>query len=339
MKRRSLRGWALGLSLAAHGGAAAALIAAVPPGPSDSSARAGAIEIEIAGLVQGADAGPTTGVETAPPAASEEKAEPPTAVIEPPQAVEAAPEPRREDRVARPQPPPESAPRAATSRLSPPAAPQAPTAQLPEPENGPVPQVVVPPPAKPWKPSPARPVAAAPAGVELPAKPVPAKAKSRGGGRGPSAAAVALAAPPKASPALPAAPGGAAASGARPDEAGPPAGAPSLVALPPAGVGGRERATAAGRDHYLALVQHLLERQKRYPRRAQLLHLEGTVLLAFTVDRTGRVLAYRIERSSGQPLLDAEVEAMLRRAQPLPAPPDLAAGTLELLLPVDFSLR
>ena len=57
------------------------------------------------------------------------------------------------------------------------------------------------------------------------------------------------------------------------------------------------------------------------------------------MDRSGRVLSSRIDRSSGRPLLDREALAMLDRAQPLPPPPDDVPGaTLELVTPVEFFL-
>jgi len=57
------------------------------------------------------------------------------------------------------------------------------------------------------------------------------------------------------------------------------------------------------------------------------------------MDRAGRVLASRIERSSGRALLDREALAMLARAQPLPAPPpEISGATIELTTPVEFFL-
>lgn len=68
---------------------------------------------------------------------------------------------------------------------------------------------------------------------------------------------------------------------------------------------------------------------------------EGTAVLRLAVDRNGRVSEWKIERSSGHGLLDREVEEMVRRAQPFPAPPAGAAlpETVEVTLPVDFTLR
>ncbi len=58
------------------------------------------------------------------------------------------------------------------------------------------------------------------------------------------------------------------------------------------------------------------------------------------MSRDGTVLEYRIEQSSGHTLLDQEVEAMIERAQPLPAMPDfMTQARLELVVPVDFAIR
>lgn len=103
-----------------------------------------------------------------------------------------------------------------------------------------------------------------------------------------------------------------------------------------AGGGGMAGAPA----DYLALLRSWLERHKEYPRRAQLRRQEGTALLYFAMDRQGRVLDYRLQRSSGYPILDGEVEEMIRRAQPLPAAPDGFSGSkLEFVIPVRFHLR
>jgi protein TonB len=88
------------------------------------------------------------------------------------------------------------------------------------------------------------------------------------------------------------------------------------------------------------LLSSHLEREKRYPRASQQHREQGIVLLRFTMDREGKVLAARIERGSGFAALDQEVLGLVQRAQPLPAlPPEIAAAQLELVVPVQFSLR
>jgi periplasmic protein TonB len=83
-----------------------------------------------------------------------------------------------------------------------------------------------------------------------------------------------------------------------------------------------------------------LEQYKRYPGDAQSRGVEGIVMLSFSVDRNGRVLAHEIVRSSGHPELDKEVVSMIERAQPLPPfPPSMPEDKLNLTVPIRFSLR
>jgi periplasmic protein TonB len=88
-----------------------------------------------------------------------------------------------------------------------------------------------------------------------------------------------------------------------------------------------------------SLVRHL-EQYKRYPSDAQSRGEDGVVMLSFTVDRTGHVLARQIVRSSGYRELDAEVMSMIERAQPLPPfPASMTQAKLDLTVPIRFSLR
>lgn len=91
---------------------------------------------------------------------------------------------------------------------------------------------------------------------------------------------------------------------------------------------------------YVALLQSWLERHKKYPRRARRRGQEGVVLLYFKMDRQGNVLSYTIKQSSGYLQLDNEVEAMIKRAQPLPPiPEEMGKEELELIVPVQFQIR
>lgn len=94
------------------------------------------------------------------------------------------------------------------------------------------------------------------------------------------------------------------------------------------------------RADYMAVLRAWLETHKQYPRRAQMRRQEGTALLFFIVDETGKVIAANLRQSSGHAMLDREVTEMLKRAEPLPRiPPEMRQTQLSLLVPVEFYLR
>jgi protein TonB len=83
-----------------------------------------------------------------------------------------------------------------------------------------------------------------------------------------------------------------------------------------------------------------LQRFKQYPAQAQARNEQGVVLLSFSVDRNGKVLAHGIARSSGYADLDQEVMAMIMRAEPLPAfPASMTQQRLDLTVPIRFALH
>ena len=105
---------------------------------------------------------------------------------------------------------------------------------------------------------------------------------------------------------------------------------------PSPGSAASRAAIATWRDLVLARLQQ----SKRYPAGAEARHEQGVVTLSFSVDRNGRVLARSITQSSGSAALDAEVLAMVQRAQPLPAfPPAMTQSMVNLVVPIRFSLR
>ena len=87
------------------------------------------------------------------------------------------------------------------------------------------------------------------------------------------------------------------------------------------------------------LIAHL-QRFKRYPSAAESRGEQGVVVLSFSMDRGGHVLARRISHSSGYSQLDEEVMSMIDRAQPLPPfPATMAQPRLDLTVPIRFSIR
>ena len=85
------------------------------------------------------------------------------------------------------------------------------------------------------------------------------------------------------------------------------------------------------------LVAHL-DKHKRYPADRQLKAAE--IYVRFTLDRLGHVLATSIEKSSGDTAFDAAALAMVKRSDPVPAPPPLIADEgLSFTLPVIFRVK
>lgn len=127
---------------------------------------------------------------------------------------------------------------------------------------------------------------------------------------------------------------------AKPSEPAPVAAAPAAAGAPAPSALTVQPQPAGPPPDYLALLVARLNRYKEYPRNARIRRVEGRVLLWFALDREGRVIAHRIARSSGYDILDHAVETMIQRAAPLPPLPESITGPrLELVVPVDFSLR
>jgi len=96
------------------------------------------------------------------------------------------------------------------------------------------------------------------------------------------------------------------------------------------------KAVATWRTQIVALI----ERHKRYPAAAQARHEQGIAQVLFALDRVGHVLESRVVRSSGVASLDEEALALLRRAQPFPAPPaEFPGERVTVTLPLRFNLK
>ncbi|WP_404477696.1 TonB family protein [Novosphingobium sp. BL-52-GroH] len=95
-----------------------------------------------------------------------------------------------------------------------------------------------------------------------------------------------------------------------------------------------------GKPTWEGQVLAALNKVRRYPREAMFRKQQGVPYIRFVIDREGRVLNSRLERSSSVASLDAEAVALPKRAQPLPRPPESVEGeTIELVLPVEFFVR
>jgi periplasmic protein TonB len=101
-----------------------------------------------------------------------------------------------------------------------------------------------------------------------------------------------------------------------------------------------QRASQAAMSSYKGLVSAHIARFKQYPSGAKSAGEQGTAVVTFTVTRGGGATGIRISKSSGHPSLDAEAIGVVRRAQPLPAPPaDIPASSLLFVMPYRFTIH
>jgi periplasmic protein TonB len=99
-------------------------------------------------------------------------------------------------------------------------------------------------------------------------------------------------------------------------------------------------AAAAPPADYVAQLARRIGRTQRYPLAARVRHQEGTALLLFELDRSGRLLSWRIIRSSNNEALDSEVGRMVSAAAPFPPfPKGLDKPSESFVVPVEFSLK
>jgi protein TonB len=90
-------------------------------------------------------------------------------------------------------------------------------------------------------------------------------------------------------------------------------------------------------SNYPGLVSAHLRRYQQYPSDARSRGDQGTATVSFSLDGGGRVTSSRLARGSGIASIDSEVQAMVRRASPFPAPPGGAPHSFTV--PVSFRLN
>ncbi len=114
----------------------------------------------------------------------------------------------------------------------------------------------------------------------------------------------------------------------------------SITAAPPApDAPPADFQAGAASDQWEARLMARLERYRYYPAAARSRRQQGTAWVRASIDREGRLLALRLEQSSGQPMLDDAALQTFRRAQPLPPIPDELKAPQELVVPVEYYLR
>ncbi|NOY71043.1 MAG: energy transducer TonB [Gammaproteobacteria bacterium] len=98
--------------------------------------------------------------------------------------------------------------------------------------------------------------------------------------------------------------------------------------------------SATATAEYEQLLVAWLEKQKKYPKRAKRMRIEGEGRLRILIDRTGNIQKIMLEQRTGNRLLDKAALEMAERANPFPAMPDNdPRQELEFIVPVVFALR
>src|ERR1700680_1951423 len=98
---------------------------------------------------------------------------------------------------------------------------------------------------------------------------------------------------------------------------------------------GRGRSDAD--SNHRGLVAAHLARYKRFPADARGRGDQGVASVSFSLDAGGRVTSVALVRGSGVASLDQEVQAMVHRASPFPAPP--SGRAMSFTVPVSFRLQ
>jgi len=89
-------------------------------------------------------------------------------------------------------------------------------------------------------------------------------------------------------------------------------------------------------SRYFALVKGIIESKKRYPEEAKRRGEEGTVVVSFTIDESGKPVNVRLASSSGSPSIDNETLRLIRSLK-FPPPPD--GKPVNLRVEVEYQLR
>ncbi|MGH7093010.1 MAG: TonB family protein [Stellaceae bacterium] len=89
---------------------------------------------------------------------------------------------------------------------------------------------------------------------------------------------------------------------------------------------------------YKLALSRWFEAHKRYPASARDAEEQGSAVVRFRVDRSGRVLSFSLARSTGYPDLDRAVTDLVRGARLPPFPAGLTTPSLEVAVMLRFSL-
>ena len=96
----------------------------------------------------------------------------------------------------------------------------------------------------------------------------------------------------------------------------------------------------AARNGYSLLLAREFSKYRQYPRIAQLRGWQGTVRVQLELDSNGNITQSSIKESSGFDVLDRQALDMVKKATPLPLPPEVLRNrAFSILVPVTFKLN
>ncbi len=110
--------------------------------------------------------------------------------------------------------------------------------------------------------------------------------------------------------------------------------ATKLASLPPQSAPAASSAEVAA---YQGEVLGRIAAQKRYPEAARERAPQGVAIIRFSIAASGQLAGASLSRSAGDPLLDAEALATVRRASPFPPPP--AGAPRNFSVPLSYKVQ
>lgn len=87
-------------------------------------------------------------------------------------------------------------------------------------------------------------------------------------------------------------------------------------------------------------IGKLVAKKQVYPRSAMRKELEGRAKVQIVIDRTGKITSFAITQSTGHAVLDKAVPKLIKRIDPLPAPPETFTDSqLSFTLPLSWIIN
>lgn len=107
----------------------------------------------------------------------------------------------------------------------------------------------------------------------------------------------------------------------------------------PGSIGGMGATDYSSPRNYLEMVRLRIEKHKQYPSQARMAHMEGRVIVRFTIASDGGLRSVDVWKSSNKKALDEAALQAVRSAAPFPVPPrHLFKDVIPLELAIIFEL-